>query len=301
MPIRSNMFQRLVAEVHRELGPGWTVTESRELTDAITGEPREVDIVAEAVVGGYPLLLCIEVRDRSRPADVTWLEGVAKKHDHLPTNKLVVWSASGFSDPCLAKAKALGIEAVTPGSLAEAPWASRARDFVGSSLKWVRPELSPSADVILEDGAAERWACQRETLLIQEGGSQQISVGALLDQIAWNPEIRTAFLDHAPEGSGDFHAIYEPPFPCTVEGPGGAVGKLTRLVIGIKTRCEIAPVIAKFALHGGTVTTLAEATLSDGTLQVVTRETEGAPPSITATHKQLNPVKRTRRARRRKQ
>src|SRR5438067_1390435 len=84
MPARSNLFQRLVLEVHRELGPGWAVTESRQLKDAVTGEPREVDIVAEAAVGGYPLLLCIEVRDRGRPADVTWLEALAKKHDHLP-------------------------------------------------------------------------------------------------------------------------------------------------------------------------------------------------------------------------
>src|SRR5205823_3282490 len=149
---------RLVLEVHRELGPGWAVTESRQLKDAVTGEPREVDIVAEAAVGGYPLLLCIEVRDRGRPADVTWLEALAKKHDHLPTDKLVVWSATGFTDSCLTKAKALGIVAVAPGSLEDAPWASLARALVGGSIKWVRPDLDPVADVILDDGTCERWA-----------------------------------------------------------------------------------------------------------------------------------------------
>jgi hypothetical protein len=296
MPARSNIFQRLVLEIHKELWPGWTVTESRELTDSVTGEPREVDIVAEAVVEGYSLLMCIEVRDRGRPADVPWLEGIAKKHEHLPTRMLIAWSATGFFKPCLQKAKALKIDLITPESIDKAPWATVARSLISSSVKWVQPELTPWADVVLEDGAVERWECQRETVLTQVDGNQRIPVGAVLDQVSWHPESPRVFLDHAPEGSGDFYAIYQAPFPCTVEGPDGAVGKLNRLVIGIRTRCEIAPVVTKFALHGGTVTTLAEAKLSDGMLQFVSREKEAAPPPISVNHEESQAKKRSRKA-----
>ncbi len=86
MPARSNLFQRLVLEIH--LGDGWDVRESRSLTDALTGEPREVDIVAEGVVHGYRIIMSVEVCDRGRVADVTWVEGLAKKHESLPTDKL---------------------------------------------------------------------------------------------------------------------------------------------------------------------------------------------------------------------
>jgi hypothetical protein len=226
MPARSNIFQRLVFELHRDLGPGWHVSESRELTDSITGEPREVDVVAEAVVGGYPLLLCIEVRDRGRPADVTWLECVAKKHEHLPTNKLVLWSPSGFSASALTKAQALGIEAVTPGSADNAFWATIARRLVGSSVKFVRPNLEAFVDVILGNGSIERWKANPGMLLRQEEGDMESQVGAILNQIIDNPEFRTKLLDHAPEGSGSFHGIYSPPFPCTVTSPSGSLGKL---------------------------------------------------------------------------
>ena len=51
MPARTSIFQRLVLEIHRDIGPGWRVAESRLLTDTVTGEPREVDIVGEAIVG----------------------------------------------------------------------------------------------------------------------------------------------------------------------------------------------------------------------------------------------------------
>ena len=70
-PVTSNIFQRLVAEIHHDLGRGRRVAESRELRDSINGKLHEVYIVADAVVAGYPLIISIKVRDRARPADIT--------------------------------------------------------------------------------------------------------------------------------------------------------------------------------------------------------------------------------------
>lgn len=94
MPSRTNEFQRLVTILHSQLAPGWTVTESKALNDRVLDDGREVDVVIEGNAGTYPVVLCIECRDRSRAADVTWVEEMHTKHEHLPTNKLVL--AGGF-------------------------------------------------------------------------------------------------------------------------------------------------------------------------------------------------------------
>ena len=85
MPKRSNPFQRLALLIHERLRPDWNIEESHMFADLIIGESREVDIVAEIIVATYPLFLSIECRDHARPADVLWIEGMAKKHEHLPT------------------------------------------------------------------------------------------------------------------------------------------------------------------------------------------------------------------------
>ena len=75
MPKCSNLFQRLIVFIHDALAADCAVVEeSRELLDRVTGTTREVDIVIEAAVGDYPVFVCIECCDRSRPATVEWVE-----------------------------------------------------------------------------------------------------------------------------------------------------------------------------------------------------------------------------------
>ncbi|HEY4320121.1 MAG TPA: hypothetical protein VGM77_02995 [Gemmatimonadales bacterium] len=283
MPKRSNIFQRLVAGVHSSLGAGWAVAESVELTDSVTGEPREVDVVADATIGGYRVLLCIEVRDRKRPADVTWVEAMARKHQDLPTNKLVLWSPTGFSSSARVKASALAIDLVAPGDGTKAPWALLARDLVGATVKLVRPSFEVFADVEIGSGINERWPAPNDMILKQSGGSQHATVGAILRQIADSPEVRTALLDHAPDGSGSFHGIYHPPFPATAVGPNGVERSLNRLVIGISTVAEVAHVRSRSVVHAATVTTLAEARMSDGRLELLAHEPVSGSSSVTVT------------------
>jgi hypothetical protein len=284
MPVRSNIFQRLVAAIHSDLGQGWRVTESRLLADSRTGEQREVDIVAEASIGGYPITISVEVRDRGRRADVTWVESMAQKHADLPTSKLALWSPTGFSSSAIAKAKALGVEVITPLGVDHAPWARLARDLIGGLVKFVRPSFDPVVDVKLGNGTMVRWPASSATILKRKDGDVEAPVGAILQQIADSPAVRTTMLDHAPEGSGSFHAIYEPPFLCEVEGPGGEKGDLNRLVIGITTLCEVAAVAVRSVVHRGVATTLAEADVADGTLQLVVREPSTGPVTVTAVH-----------------
>jgi hypothetical protein len=250
------------------------------LKDARTGESREVDVVATATVGGYSIMISIEVRDHRRSADVTWVEQMAQKHADLPTSKLALWSASGFTKGALAKADTLKIETVGPGNVDAAPWATIARTFIGGTFKYVRPAFTPAVDVTLHDGSVERWDAPLDMVLTGHDGTQGPTIGAILEQISNNPEVRTLMLDHAPEGSGDFHMIYTPPIPCNVQGPNGEIGDVNRLVVGINTECEVSSVETRTAVYNQAATTLLESSTKWGLIQMVVQERADTPPVI---------------------
>lgn len=96
--------------------PGVTVTESKFLRDARLGIDREVDIVVEGSFDGEPVVTSIEVIEHGRPADIAWAEREIAKHRHLPTNRLVLVSKSGFAKTALAAVTAEGgwVSAVRP-------------------------------------------------------------------------------------------------------------------------------------------------------------------------------------------
>lgn len=284
MPARSNTYQRLVAAIHAQLGPEWAVTESRFLKDLRTGQPREVDVVVEGRVGGYPLLIGIEARDRGRVADVNWVEAMAQKHADLSTDKLVLWSPTGFSKNATAKAKSLGLIAITTKTLDAAPWATIAQRFSGGSMKWVRPTFELSVDVYLPSGEAVRWPATRDTVISERSTGAKITFGTILAQVETSSEVRTAMLDHAPAGTADFHAVFQPPTECEVIGPSGETGILKRALIGVKTNCEIVPVTLRTIVHDKVATSLGELPVSDGTIRVLVREPEQGASAVSVMH-----------------
>lgn len=76
----------------------------------------EVDVCIEAEVGGHTVVICIECRDHSRTADVTWVDQMKGKHERLPTNTLVLASRSDFSKRARSAAKVAGIQLLPTGS-----------------------------------------------------------------------------------------------------------------------------------------------------------------------------------------
>jgi hypothetical protein len=282
MPARSNLYQRLVFEIHRGLGDGWDVRESRSLIDSITGEQREVDIVAEGKVHGYVIVMAVEVCDRHRVVDVTWVEGLAKKHEHLPTDKLVLWSASGLSGPAAKKADALKIAVVTP--VAHAPWATIAKRMQNSIVRLVLSQLASVVDVRMPDGTLARWNAPPEMLLTTLDGTRCCSIARIQQMTQEHEAFGDVMLDNAPVGAGQFHAEFEPPEPCTVLGLGGIVGEVIRVLIDIKTQCEHSSVDVRSALHNNEVVTLAEAAMLDGVFSLVVRESQNGETSTNGTH-----------------
>jgi hypothetical protein len=114
MPARTNARQAMVYMLRDMTRTGDTrVTESRLLRDSSTGYEREVDVVIDTTADGDPVTISMEVVNRSRPADRPWVEQMIKKHEHLPTNRLVLVSWSGFSRSAVAAAEAEGGWVVT--------------------------------------------------------------------------------------------------------------------------------------------------------------------------------------------
>lgn len=272
MPKRTNAFQELAAILHTKLAPGWKVSESLLLTDAVTGDLREVDVVAQARVGIYELCISIECRDHKRPTDVIWVESMAKKHEHLPTSKLVLWSRSGFTKAATKKAAALKIDTISQALARTADWARLARQLVGGRIKLVTPKFSPFIDVRNSDGEYIRLEDVSTTSVVDEFGNITQTIPHLLRFMAQSPELGTTLLDHAPEGSGDFYAEVKPPVPWYVTTAEGERLSVHRIGVGVSTFVEELPLDTASAFTEGNVATLASADASEGRFQLYIEE-----------------------------
>lgn len=117
MPQRSNLFQKVVRVLHQAIAGEATVDESGFLIDSDTGEEREVDVVIRTTTAGHELIVAIEATATGRKADVIWVEAMLKKHEKLPSSKLVLVSEAGFSDGARKKAEKNGATPIAPEDL----------------------------------------------------------------------------------------------------------------------------------------------------------------------------------------
>ena len=283
MPKRTNLFQRLVSEIYRTLGSGWHVQESAMLTDIRTGDSREVDVLLEARIAGHMVRLGVECRDHARRASVTWIEEMHGKHSDLPTDKVILYSASGFSDAAQKKAETLGMETVFPDSPTPPDWAQWARSCVDAKIKYVEPNFEPVVvDVSDGHGGRIRHDVTVATVLRRVADGAEVPLLSVLNQVKGAPLLRETLLDHAPEGSGDFHCVYTYPLRCEVVEGGHVLGDLDRFVIGIKTRATTQPPRTRTVCLRGRVYTLATAPMSEGELSILISEGVGEGPSLSA-------------------
>jgi hypothetical protein len=114
MPKRTNDFQKLIGMLTQLLGEGAIIEESKVVTDLVSGEDRKVDIYAEGTFAGHAVNIAIEGRHHQRKQGSGWVEQMHSKHERLPTNLLILVSASGFTGPAIAKANGYRIKTIAP-------------------------------------------------------------------------------------------------------------------------------------------------------------------------------------------
>lgn len=274
MPKRSNKFQKLITTIHASMANTVSVEESALLIDKETNEKREVDIVLRSHLGDYSVVLSVEVNDRSRRAGSNWVEEMACKHQALVTDKLVLVSRSGFTEPALKKAKVKGIEALTIEEACSTDWnlalrlegqgvfqlfniQFRCSAHIAGNSEWLPAPLS--AKVILPDG-------------------EHPSVGDIAAFVLFNPKIKEAMLAHFDSTKEqDYHAVYNPPDGTLFERAPTVREGLVKLSISLHLDSETTPVEFASGRFRQREIVYGQATKPDNHLcLVVTRKENGA-------------------------
>ena len=207
MPKRSNTFQRLVKLLHERIDTKWEVCESEMLPHSLTGELREVDIVLKYKLGQHQVIVSIECIDHKRKADSPWVETMAKKHDYLPTSKLILWSSSGFFKPALITAEKLHIDTISQNNN-EIDFSIFSKILQGSALKFVTSKFSYFIDAKSTSGNNIRLEEPTNYLLRGVKNKAIFTITDLMQFVVENNEVGATLLKHATKEKSDFWIIH---------------------------------------------------------------------------------------------
>jgi hypothetical protein len=271
-----------------------TVRESVELVEIVSGNPREVDVVAVGEVAGHGTIVGIECRDWKRKQDVQWVEQADNKFKDLGANVKVLVSSSGFTKGALAKATQYGIKAITPGGVTS--------EFVGRLVNnaeqiqyhhWVTLTLKAEA-VINQDGLSQRQELPGNVPVLLADGSEASIFVDLVNHVMrshtrmhddeWNEIFRKGEETYG-KGKVKYIATGDGPQPLFngqkvyLKGVSNKTGEeelfeIANVIVEFETQRTIADVPLTHGEYDGTYFSTGTAALGEGnTLQVVSRET----------------------------
>lgn len=104
-------FEELIARIEGALLPvGAIVSSPDKIMDKAGQTWREVDASIRYKLGSVPILVTIECRDRSRKADIAWIEQIVAKKSDIGAQSTIGVSVKGFSKSAKQKAAQHGIE-----------------------------------------------------------------------------------------------------------------------------------------------------------------------------------------------
>lgn len=154
------------------------------LTDRVSGELREVDVLVVTQAGGYSVQLGIEVISWARPADTPWVEKMRAKHENLPIDKLILVSEKGFYAPARRKADFYGIEALTLEEATEADWPLIATLETSGVFEVMTIDFNVSGILQLDNGDSEQIAVPQSATFPAANGPMTIDqfVRSILDR-----------------------------------------------------------------------------------------------------------------------
>jgi hypothetical protein len=241
MPKRSNRFQRLIALLNATLADHAHVTESAMLTDAVTGEQREVDVLIRTRAATYDVAIGIEIVGWSRPAGTPWIEKMRGKHENLPTDKLILVSETGFSKPATKKARFHNIETLTIGEALSADWPLLSKLESDGVFEITTINFKCSIVLLFDDGTQSQVEARLNTEVSAGGAAAPLErvVRTILDR----QEFRDALYPHITgAGEQDFWIQYTQPTPLGYVEHQGRNAAISELRIGLKVIQRRSPV-----------------------------------------------------------
>lgn len=277
MSKQSNKFQKLLTAIHACLASNVSVEESALLTDRETGEQREVDIVLRSQVGDYPVVLSVEVRDRSRRAGSGWVEEMSGKHQALQTNKLVLVSKSGFTKPAMEKARIREIETLTIEEACATDWDLALKLEGQGVFQFFNIQVHCSAHI----AGKSNWhpTYPSDTVVLPSGEST--SVGDIVSFVLTNPTGKQAILSHFDlTKEQEYHVVYDVPTGTLLKNAHHVKKSLVKLSIGLHLDFKATPVELASGRFRGREIIYGQATAPENDLCIVMRrkesgETEG--------------------------
>lgn len=106
---RGRALELLVKRIKEHQSPEAKINSPEFVPDKDTGQLREVDVGLHVVVGGKPLFIAIECRDRGAAQSVEWIEQLISKKNSISADVLVAVTSSKFSGPAKLKALRHGV------------------------------------------------------------------------------------------------------------------------------------------------------------------------------------------------
>jgi hypothetical protein len=179
-------YQKLAADIYRDLERAAVVTHDDKIQGLSSGIDRQIDVSIRTSVAGHEILIIVQAKDLSRPADVNVVGEFQAVIDDVRAAKGVLICSGGFSSSALEYGRRLNIDLCTAHDARHRKWAVDLR----IPLLWIES----SGDAVLEmDLVADRGNPEPITLEPDPGkwltsideGQSTATIGELL-AAAWN-------------------------------------------------------------------------------------------------------------------
>ena len=207
MTNRGDPFERLIAQIQRNIDPSATVLHNQFLIDRL-GHRRQFDVVITGSFAGQTILGVIECKDLNRMVGTPEVDAFNTKAQDVNANFKIIASKRGFSKPALHKSKHYGIRAISlldpkvlAGQIKIGDW------WISKVLRWNQISIQAHP--------------QDPALAITQASPDQIFVrtGRVLD---WFTN-HLAKVGHKESKTGwvvNFELVFDPPIAVSIE-PGG--------------------------------------------------------------------------------
>lgn len=119
---KGDYFENLIKRIQECIHKDAVIKLDDKLIDKHTGRKRQIDITITLKDGPTQFLAIVEVRDRSRPVGVDYLEQVKSKKEAVNANLAIIVSNNGFCNTAIEKAKNYNIKLYTVEEAMKEDW-----------------------------------------------------------------------------------------------------------------------------------------------------------------------------------
>lgn len=179
-------YQKLAAEIYADLEKNAVVTHDEKIKGIETGIDRQIDVSIRTSVAGHEVLIIVQAKDLSRPADVNVVGEFHSVIKDVRAAKGVLICSGGFTKPAIEYARNLNIDVCTAHDAHHRKWSAELR----LPLLWIESTGNVFLDMLTQ---ADRVNTEEITMSANpsgwltslDNGATRISIGELLANV-WN-------------------------------------------------------------------------------------------------------------------